>query len=81
MENSELGRFMEVPLEIEALLEGPRLSVRDVLFLKSGSIIETQLRAGENVQVLAGGSALGLGELTSSRGKVVVRMLTFRGGE
>ena len=34
---------------------------------------------GENVNVHAGQSPLGLGELTASRGKIVVRLLRFRG--
>jgi flagellar motor switch/type III secretory pathway protein FliN len=81
MDATELARFMDVPLEIEALVEGPGLRVRDLLALKTGSVIETGLPAGDNVDVLAGRSPLGLGELTSSRGKVVVRMLSFRGDE
>jgi flagellar motor switch/type III secretory pathway protein FliN len=70
---------MEVPLEVEALLEGPRLRVRDLLALKAGSVIETALPVGGNVDILAGQSRLGVGELTASRGRVVVRMLRFRG--
>ncbi|MGD1070277.1 MAG: FliM/FliN family flagellar motor switch protein [Bryobacteraceae bacterium] len=81
MEATELARFMDVPLEIEAQIEGPRLHVRDLLDLKAGSVIETSLQAGENVDVIAGHSVLGVGELTAAGGKVVVRMLRFRGDE
>ncbi len=79
METLNLAGFMDVPLEIEALLEGPRLRVRDLLALRAGSIIETDLPAGENVAVVASRSPLGLGEVSASNGKVVVRMLRFRG--
>jgi flagellar motor switch/type III secretory pathway protein FliN len=79
MEAIALARFMDVPLEVEALIEGPKLSVRDLLALKTGSVIQTALPAGENVNVLAGQSRFGAGELTASRGRVVVRMLSFRG--
>lgn len=81
MEGTELARFMDVPLEIEALVEGRRLRVRDLLALKTGSVIGTQLPAGDNVAVVAGQSPLGVGELTAARGKVVVRMVRFRGDE
>ena len=81
MDATALTRFLDVPLEIEALVEGPRLHVRDLLALKAGSVIETGVRAGENVGVIAGHSTLGVGELTASGGKVVVRMLRFRGDE
>ena len=74
-----MARLMEIPLRIEALVEGPRLSIRDLLALKAGSIVETALPAGENVEVLAGGSPLGLGELTTSGLRIGVRMLRFQG--
>lgn len=81
METLNLARFMDIPLQIEARVEGPRLRVRDLLALRAGSLLETSTPAGQNVEVLAGNSPLGLGELTASRGKVVVRMLRFRGDE
>ncbi|HVW10342.1 MAG TPA: FliM/FliN family flagellar motor C-terminal domain-containing protein [Bryobacteraceae bacterium] len=81
MEATDFSRFMEVPLEVEALVEGPRLRVRDLLALRVGSVIETSRPAGENVDVVAGTSALGVGELTSAHGKAVVRVLRFRGEE
>lgn len=79
MEATDLVRFLEIPLEVEALVEGPRLRVRDLLALKAGSIIETELQAGENIDVLAGQSPLGAGELSAAHGKVVVRLVRFRG--
>ena len=79
MDVTELARFMDVPLEIEALVEGPRLRVGDLLALQTGSVIETTMPAGENIDVFAGQSPLGVGELTASRGRVIVRILRFRG--
>jgi flagellar motor switch/type III secretory pathway protein FliN len=70
---------MDVPLEIEALIEGPRIRVGELLAMKAGNVIATRLPAGENVGVYAGHAALGMGELTAARGKVVVRMLRFQG--
>ena len=37
--------------------------------------------AGENVDAVAGKTLLGVGELTASRGKAIVRVLRFRGEE
>jgi flagellar motor switch/type III secretory pathway protein FliN len=79
METLDLSRFMDIPLQIEALIDGPRMRVRDLLALKAGSVIETARPAGENVDVLAGHSLLGLGELSGAGGKVIVRILMFRG--
>jgi flagellar motor switch/type III secretory pathway protein FliN len=81
MELTQLARFMDVPLEIEALVEGPKMRVRDLLALKTGNIIETAVSAGENVEVRAGRSPLGAGELAASSGKVIVRVIRFRGDE
>jgi|HubBroStandDraft_6_1064221.scaffolds.fasta_scaffold614346_3 flagellar motor switch protein FliN/FliY len=79
MEAADLVRFRDVPLEVEALVVGPRLSIRHLLALREGSVIETDRPAGENVDVLAGKSPLGVGELGASRGRVIVRVLKFRG--
>jgi flagellar motor switch/type III secretory pathway protein FliN len=79
MDAAELSRFMDVPLEVEAQVEGPRLRVSDLLALRTGSVIETDRPAGGNVDILAGASPLGVGELTAARGKVVVRVVRFRG--
>jgi len=81
MEMTTLARFMNVPLKVEALIQGPSIPVRELLALKAGSVIETALPAGENVNVHAGQSLLGAGELAASRGKVVMRILGFRGEE
>jgi flagellar motor switch/type III secretory pathway protein FliN len=81
MDFTELARFMDVPLEIEALVEGPKLRVRDLIALKTGDIIETALPAGENIEVRAGQSPLGAGELAASSGKVIVRVIRFQGDE
>ena len=49
--------------------------------LATGSVISTAVPAGENVEVRAGGSAVGAGELAAPGGRLIVRMLTFRGKE
>ena len=81
MDPTQLARFMDVPLEVEALVEGPKLRVRDLLALKTGNIIETTVPAGENIEVRAGRSPLGTGELSASGGKVIVRVIRFLGDE
>ena len=79
MDAIDLARFMDVPLDVEALIEGPPLCVRDLLALRNGSVIETNLPAGENIGILAGKSPLGIGELAAARGRVIVRLLRVQG--
>lgn len=77
MEAGNLTRFLDVPLEVEALIKFPGVRVRDLLALKAGSVIETGIAVGGNVGVTVGSSPVGVGELTASRGKTVVRMLAI----
>jgi flagellar motor switch/type III secretory pathway protein FliN len=79
MEEAALTRFLEVPLEVDVIVKGQSMRVSDLLALKAGSLIDSQVPAGANVDVLAGSSLLGQGELTAVRGKVAVRMVSFRG--
>jgi flagellar motor switch/type III secretory pathway protein FliN len=73
--------LLDVPLLVEAVLEGTKLRVGELLALRAGSLIATKLPAGGNVTVLAGHSSIGLGELAAANGRLLVRMLTFTGEE
>lgn len=76
---SELAPFLAVPLAVEAVVEGARLTISELLALQAGSIIATPLPAGESVGVRAGGSEIGTGELTTVGGRLAVRMIDFHG--
>ena len=75
----DLTRFSEVPLKVEALIPCPPMRIRDLLALRTGSIVEAGRLAGENVDVLAGNALLGIGELTKLDGKLMLRILGFQG--
>jgi flagellar motor switch protein FliM len=77
MDSPELARFPDVVLQVDAGLKGPVLKIDELLSLRSGSVILTGCPAGENVIVTAGQAPLGTGELGCSRGKAIVRMLSF----
>jgi flagellar motor switch/type III secretory pathway protein FliN len=74
-----MAPFLGVPLTVEAVVEGPRLKISDLLALRAGSVIATTLSAGESVGVRAGGAEIGAGELTALDGRLAVRMLDFHG--
>jgi flagellar motor switch/type III secretory pathway protein FliN len=71
--------FLGVPLPVEAIIQGPKVKISDLLSLRAGSLIVTRLPAGESVGVRAGGSPIGSGELTALNGRLAVRMLDFNG--
>jgi flagellar motor switch/type III secretory pathway protein FliN len=77
MDSLDLARFPDLVLKVDAALKGTVLKIDELLALRPGSVILTGRPAGENVIVTAGQAPLGTGELGYSRGKTIVRMLSF----
>jgi len=76
---AKVGHLLDIPLEVEAVVEGRALRVNELLELAVGSLVVTDRAAGENVDVLAGRTLLGSGELAKANGHRVVRMVNFKG--
>jgi flagellar motor switch/type III secretory pathway protein FliN len=74
---SELEHVFDVPVNFEAVLQGPELSVRALLALSEGSLIKTSRPAGETVEVFAAGALIGFAEITDAEGHRAVRMVRF----
>jgi flagellar motor switch/type III secretory pathway protein FliN len=77
MDSLDLARFPDIVFKVDVALDGPALKIDELLALRPGSVILTGRPAGENVIVTAGQARVGTGELGSSRGKTIVRMLSF----
>jgi len=75
---SELGDFLDIPIEVDAVLSGLTVRVAELLALEPGRVVISTLPAGVSVSVTAGGAVIGKGELTVAGGHVAVRMLEFR---
>jgi len=71
--------LLDIPLEVEAVVEGHPLRVSELLELTAGSLVLSGRAAGENVDILAGQNLLGSGELARANGHRVVRMVNFKG--
>jgi len=76
---TQAAHLLDIPLEVEAVVEGNPLRVSALLELTVGSLVLSGRAAGENVDVLAGESLLGSGELARANGHRVVRMVNFKG--
>ena len=61
------------------MVEGRALRVSELLELTVGSLVVSGRAAGENVDVMAGRTLLGSGELARGNGHRVVRMVNFKG--
>lgn len=76
---AQVGHLLDIPLEVEAVVEGRPLRVSELLELAVGSLVLSERAAGESVDVLAGRTLLGSGELARANGHRVVRMVDFKG--
>ena len=73
----EISEHSNVPLVIQVELTRTNLRVRDLLRLKPGSVIQSNVAVGEGVGVWIGGISMAKGELTHGQGKLGVRILSL----
>jgi flagellar motor switch/type III secretory pathway protein FliN len=76
---SQVKHLLDIPLEVEAVVASHPLRVSELLELAVGSLVVSGRAAGESVDVMAGGTLLGFGELARANGHRVVRMVNFKG--
>ena len=77
MKPEQLSWLGDVPMEIEADIPGPMMRLSEILALRAGSVVPTERRVGESVDVFAGGARIGDGELSSHADRALVRMVRF----
>lgn len=68
----------DVPVAIEVELHRRIMTMRDVLRLGEGSVIETSRSAGENIDIYIGGVLCGSGEIVVTENTLGVRITDFR---
>jgi flagellar motor switch/type III secretory pathway protein FliN len=74
----QVGHLLDIPLEVEAVVEGQAMRVSALLELAVGSLVVSGRAAGESVDIFAGKAFLGAGELARTNGHRVVRMVNFK---
>jgi flagellar motor switch protein FliN/FliY len=73
----QIGHLGDVAIEVVVELDRKMLTVRDVLELEPGSVMKMTRSAGENIDVLIGGSLVGFGEIVLVEDTVAVRITDF----
>ena len=73
----QIGHLGDVAIDVEVELDRKRLSVREVLELEAGNVLKMTRSAGENIDVLIGGSLIGFGEIVLVEDTVAVRITDF----
>jgi flagellar motor switch protein FliN len=75
----KIGPFADVPIDIVAELDRRFLKMEAILELQVGSIISLTRSAGENIDIIIGGAAVGCGEIVVLENMLGVRITDFRG--
>lgn len=73
----EIGRLGNIPINVDAELARRTMTVRDILALDRGSIVRMLRSAGENIDILVGGTLIGSGEIVIIEETVGVRITDF----
>jgi flagellar motor switch protein FliN/FliY len=74
---NEVGFLADVPLHIEVELDRKVMSISEILELDTDSVIRMTRSAGENIDILIGGSLIGFGEIVIIEDAVGVRITDF----
>lgn len=69
-----LGMVMDVPLHVSVEIGSATLSVREVLALSKGSIVELNRMNGDPAEVFANDRLIARGELTVQDDRVAIRI-------
>jgi len=77
MDTKDIQPFEEVPLVVEVELDRRVLSMNEILELHPGSVIRMSRSAGENIDVLVGGSLIGFGETVIIEDTMGIRITDF----
>ena len=78
-EAAKMNRFSRVPFEIHVQLDRISMRIGDILELKAGSVVALKKPAGDNFDVLVGGTRLGSGEVVLMDNSMAVRLTSLEG--
>ena len=73
----EIGHLADVPVYIDVELARKTMTVGEILALTEGRVIKMTRSAGENIDILVGGTLVGSGEIVIIEEAVGVRITDF----
>ena len=73
----EIAHLSNVPMDVEVELDRRRMTMREILELERGSVIKMTRSAGENVDLVIGGTLVGSGEIVIIEESFGVRITDF----
>ena len=73
----QIADFADVPLDVEVELGRKVMTIAQVLEMHPDTVIRTHRAAGDNIDILVGGSVIGYGEIVIIEDAVGVRITDF----
>lgn len=73
----EIGHLADIPVYIDVELARKTMTVGEILALDRGRVIKMTRSAGENIDILVGGTLVGSGEIVIIEETVGVRITDF----
>jgi len=73
----QIADFADIPLAVEAELGRKVMTIAQVLELHPESVIRIARSAGDNIDILVGGTVIGYGEIVIIEDAVGVRITDF----
>ncbi len=70
--------FSDLSIDVEVQIDKRSMTLRQILELESSSVIKLPRSAGENIDILVGGTLVGHGEVVASGDTVGIRITDFR---
>jgi flagellar motor switch protein FliN len=73
----EIASLADIPIQVEVELGRRIMTIAQILELGPDSVIRMQRSAGDNIDILVGGTLLGCGEIVIIEDAVGVRITDF----
>ncbi|HME11113.1 MAG TPA: FliM/FliN family flagellar motor switch protein [Bryobacteraceae bacterium] len=73
----EIGHLADVPIDVEVELDRKVMTIAQILQLEEDSVIRMTRSAGDNIDILVGGTLVGYGEIVIIEDAVGVRITDF----
>ncbi|MCP5119822.1 MAG: hypothetical protein GY953_54180 [bacterium] len=73
----QVAHLADIPIEIEVELDRQLMTVRQILGLDRGSVIQLDRSAGENIDILIGEALVAFGEIVILEEHMGVRITDF----
>jgi len=73
----EIAHLADVPIDVEVELDRKVMSIAQILRLEEDTVIRMSRSAGDNIDILIGGTLVGYGEIVIIEDAVGVRITDF----